>query len=51
MKDTLYKSSNTTQSMLTILSSFESRLKRLNDNIVPLYQETDNLRRRQESIL
>ncbi|XP_064602319.1 exocyst complex component 7-like [Liolophura sinensis] len=50
MKDTLYKSSNTTQNMLTILSSFESRLKRLNDNIVPLYQETDNLRRRQENI-
>jgi len=37
--------------MLGILNSFESRLQRLENTIVPVYNETENLRRRQESIL
>ena len=51
LKDTLKKSNNNTENMLGILSSFETRLRKLEQTIVPVYNETENLRRRQESIL
>ncbi len=39
-----------TSGMVGILDSFESRLSRLEQTILPVYQETDNLQRRQENI-
>lgn len=50
LKDTLKKSNNNTENMLGILSSFEGRLRKLEQTIVPVYNETENLRRRQENI-
>ncbi|XP_071107371.1 exocyst complex component 7-like [Haliotis cracherodii] len=50
LRESLKKSSTNTQNMLGILTSFESRLQRLEDTIVPVYNETENLRRRQENI-
>jgi len=37
--------------MLGILNSFENRLQKLESTIEPVYNETEMLRRRQESIL
>lgn len=51
LKDCLSRCSANSQNMLGILTSFESRLQRLESTIVPVYNETENLRRRQESIL
>ena len=51
LKACLSRSGTNTQNMLGILNSFESRLQRLENTIVPVYNETENLRRRQESIL
>jgi len=51
LKDSLKKSNTNTENMLGILSSFETRLRKLEQTIVPVYKETENLRRRQESIL
>ncbi|XP_050394156.1 exocyst complex component 7 [Patella vulgata] len=50
LKDSLKKSSTNTNNMLSILTSFENRLKHLESTIVPVYNETENLRRRQENI-
>ncbi|KAK7112146.1 exocyst complex component 7-like [Littorina saxatilis] len=50
LKDCLNRSGTNTQSMLGILNSFESRLKHMESTIVPVYNETENLRRRQENI-
>ncbi|KAL8579445.1 hypothetical protein ACOMHN_026810 [Nucella lapillus] len=50
LKDCLSRSSTNTQNMLGILTSFESRLQHLESTIVPVYNETENLRRRQENI-
>lgn len=50
LKDSLKKSNTNTENMLGILTSFESRLKKLEQTIVPVYNETENLRRRQENI-
>lgn len=36
--------------MSNILASFEKRLEKLEETILPVYQETDNLQRRQENI-
>merc|ERR550519_1960896 len=36
--------------MVEILTSFEQRLARLEETILPVYQETGNLQRRQENI-
>jgi len=36
--------------MVSILNSFEERLSKLEATILPVYQETDNLRRQQENI-
>jgi exocyst complex protein 7 len=50
LRDALKKSNTNTENMLGILTSFEGRLRRLEQTIVPVYNETENLRRRQESI-
>ena len=36
--------------MVTILESFETRLGKLEQTILPVYQETGNLQRRQDNI-
>lgn len=51
LKDAMNKSRTNTQSMLGILTSFENRLQKLESTIEPVYNETEMLRRRQESIL
>lgn len=51
LKESLGRSENMTQNMLGILNTFESRLSRLEETIIPIYQETGNLQRRHESIL
>ena len=43
-------SEDITNNMVGILASFEQRLKRLEGTILPVYQETENLQRRQENI-
>ncbi|XP_014786307.1 exocyst complex component 7 isoform X1 [Octopus bimaculoides] len=50
LKESLNKSNTNTQNMLAILNSFETRLCKLENTILPVYQETENLRRRQENI-
>ncbi|XP_052782114.1 exocyst complex component 7-like isoform X2 [Mya arenaria] len=50
LKDSLKKSNTNTENMLGILTSFETRLRKLEQTIVPVYNETENLRRRQENI-
>ncbi|KAL5019321.1 hypothetical protein ScPMuIL_005043 [Solemya velum] len=50
LKESLARSNTNTQNMLGILSSFENRLKKLESTITPVYNETENLRRRQENI-
>ncbi|ESO89271.1 hypothetical protein LOTGIDRAFT_210312 [Lottia gigantea] len=50
LRECLNKSSTNTNNMLSILTSFENRLKHLESTIVPVYNETENLRRRQENI-
>ncbi|XP_063240892.1 LOW QUALITY PROTEIN: uncharacterized protein LOC134541400 [Bacillus rossius redtenbacheri] len=44
------RSSRLTRGMVGILSSFELRLARLEETILPVYNETENLQRRQENI-
>ena len=36
--------------MTNVLNSFEERLTKLEATILPVYQETENLQRRQENI-
>ncbi|KAL3877047.1 hypothetical protein ACJMK2_034802 [Sinanodonta woodiana] len=50
LKETLSRSNTNTQNMLGILNSFESRLKKMESTIVPVYNETENLRCRQENL-
>ncbi|XP_053390716.1 exocyst complex component 7-like [Mercenaria mercenaria] len=50
LRDALKKSNTNTENMLSILTSFEGRLRKLEQTIVPVYNETENLRRRQENI-
>ncbi|KAK2185572.1 hypothetical protein NP493_228g06031 [Ridgeia piscesae] len=50
LKESLGRSENMTQNMLGILNTFESRLSRLEETIIPIYQETGNLQRRHENI-
>lgn len=50
LKDAMNKSNTNTQNMLTILNSFENRLKKLESTVEPVYNETEMLRRRQENI-
>ena len=51
LKESLEKSNTMTKNMQDILQTFDSRLRKLEDTITPVYQETGNLQRRQESIL
>lgn len=51
LKEKVNRSSQLTKGMVGILSSFEHRLARLEETILPVYNETGNLQRRQESIL
>jgi exocyst complex protein 7 len=44
------QSSDLTSTMTNVLNSFEERLTRLEATILPVYQETENLQRRQENI-
>ena len=51
LNESLQRSETMTHNMLGILNSFESRLGKLEETIIPIYQETGNLQRRHESIL
>lgn len=50
LKDSLARSDTMTTNMLGILNSFESRLSKLEETIIPIYKETGNLQRRHENI-
>ncbi|XP_067005979.1 exocyst complex component 7 isoform X2 [Anabrus simplex] len=50
LKERAVKSSNLTKGMVNILSSFEHRLARLEETILPVYNQTGNLQKRQENI-
>ncbi|EDO29171.1 predicted protein, partial [Nematostella vectensis] len=50
LKESLKKSDTITGNMLDILSSFESRIHKLEDTIVPVHKETVDLQRRQANI-
>lgn len=50
LQDNLAKSQQLTGGMVTILDSFTSRLKKLDDTILPMYNETLNLTRLQENV-
>ncbi|PSN44801.1 Exocyst complex component 7 [Blattella germanica] len=49
LKERVSRSSQLTKGMVGILSSFEHRLARLEETILPVYNETGNLQRKQES--
>ncbi|KAK3772011.1 hypothetical protein RRG08_008250 [Elysia crispata] len=50
LRQCLKKYDTNTTGMINILNSFEERLQNLEKTIVPVYNETENLRRRQENI-
>lgn len=50
LKDQCSESERLTSGMIDILGSFEKRLGKLEETILPVYQETGNLQRRQENI-
>ena len=50
LKESLARSDTMTHNMLGILNSFENRLGRLEETIIPIYKETGNLQRRHESL-
>ncbi|KAG1684835.1 Exocyst complex component 7 [Nymphon striatum] len=50
LEETLSRSTQLTDGMVGILTSFEDRLMKLEQTILPVYQETGNLQRRQENI-
>lgn len=51
LQERILKSSHITNSIDTILNTFEQRLSRLEDTILPVYNETENLQKCQHSIL
>lgn len=51
LKERLTKSSQITKGIDLILNTFEQRLSRLEDTILPVYNETENLQKTQHSIL
>lgn len=51
LQERILKSSHITNSIGTILNTFEQRLSRLEDTILPVYNETENLQKCQHSIL
>lgn len=50
LEDSMKASKHLTAGMDSILASFESKLSKLEGTILPVYQETENLQRRQENI-
>ncbi|BFZ03734.1 hypothetical protein BsWGS_06773 [Bradybaena similaris] len=50
LRQCLTRYGTNTQHMVNILNSFEERLQNLEKTIIPVYNETENLRRRQENI-
>ena len=50
LKEQCTESEKLTSGMVEILESFETRLGKLEQTILPVYQETGNLQRRQENI-
>ncbi|GAB6031068.1 hypothetical protein CHUAL_007879 [Chamberlinius hualienensis] len=50
LKESLQKSSLLTKGMNGILTSFEDRLAKLEETILPVYQDTSNLQRKQDNI-
>lgn len=50
LKESLEKSDQLTNSMVSILDSFTTRLRKLDEAIVPVYQQTRRLTQLQESI-
>lgn len=50
LKESLQKSDNLANNMLNILTSFEDRLCKLEDTILPVHKETTDLQRRQENV-
>ncbi|XP_006886252.1 PREDICTED: exocyst complex component 7 isoform X3 [Elephantulus edwardii] len=50
IKDSLDKSDQLTKNMVSILSSFESRLMKLENSIIPVHKQTENLQRLQENV-
>ncbi|NWW93444.1 EXOC7 protein, partial [Rhynochetos jubatus] len=50
VKESLEKSDQLTKNMVSILSSFESRLMKLENSIIPVHKQTENLQRLQENV-
>ncbi|XP_040845570.1 exocyst complex component 7 isoform X8 [Ochotona curzoniae] len=50
IRDSLEKSDQLTKNMVSILSSFESRLMKLENSIIPVHTQTENLQRLQENV-
>lgn len=50
LKEGLGKSDKVKSSMFSILTTFELRLTKLEEAIMPIYKETDNLKKRHENI-
>ncbi|XP_013396537.1 exocyst complex component 7 [Lingula anatina] len=50
LQDSLQKSQQLTGNMVGILTTFENRLKKLEETIVPVYHETENLQQRHQNI-
>merc|ERR1712012_912934 len=50
LRDKMKQSQELTSTMTDVLTSFEERLTKLEATILPVYQETENLQRRQENI-
>ncbi|XP_062858798.1 exocyst complex component 7 isoform X4 [Trichomycterus rosablanca] len=50
IRENLEKSDQLTKGMVTILSSFESRLMALENSIIPVHKQTENLQRLQENV-
>uniref|UniRef100_A0A4W3JLW4 Exocyst complex component 7 n=1 Tax=Callorhinchus milii TaxID=7868 RepID=A0A4W3JLW4_CALMI len=50
IKESLEKSDQLTKNMVSILSSFESRLMQLENSIIPVHKQTENLQRLQDNV-
>ncbi|XP_058904040.1 exocyst complex component 7 isoform X1 [Kogia breviceps] len=50
IRDSLEKSDQLTKNMVSILSSFESRLMKLENSIIPVHKQTETLQRLQENV-
>ncbi|XP_073443999.1 exocyst complex component 7 isoform X10 [Dendrobates tinctorius] len=50
IKESLEKSDQLTNNMVSILSSFESRLMKLENSIIPVHKQTETLQRLQENV-